>query len=93
MSKLVLFTLVMVLQACMIMADSDDTGVLERAREAYRELKTKVVSAGSTVADYAGMYYEDHVKPVTDPYVQWARERASSAWDRVKNRVSGYISE
>ncbi|XP_049336101.1 apolipoprotein C-IV [Astyanax mexicanus] len=93
MSKLALFTLVMVLQACTIMAESDDPGVLEKAREAYRELKTKVVSAGSTVADLAGMYYEDHVKPVTDPYVQWAKDRASAAWERVKNRVPGYISE
>ncbi|XP_072535129.1 apolipoprotein C-IV [Salminus brasiliensis] len=93
MSKLVLFVLVMVLQACTIAADSDGPGVLERAKEAYRELKTKVVNAGSTVADYAGMYYEDHVKAVTDPYVQWAKEKASSIWDRVKNRVSGHISE
>lgn len=52
-----------------------------------RELKVHVVSAGSSVADYAGMYYEEHVKPVTDPYVQWAKETASSVWDRVKNRM------
>ncbi|XP_036449148.1 apolipoprotein C-IV [Colossoma macropomum] len=94
MSKLALFVLVIVLQACAIMADSDDDpGVLERAKEAYRELKSRVVNAGSVVADFAEMYYDEHVKPVADPYIQWAKEKAGSLWERVKKRVSSSASD
>ncbi|XP_051577675.1 apolipoprotein C-IV [Myxocyprinus asiaticus] len=96
MSRLMLFVLGMMLQACIIMSNALTTpspeeeivGVLERAKQAYRETKAKVLNVGSSVADLAGMYYEEHLKPVADSYKDWAREKASSLWDRLKDRVS-----
>lgn len=58
----------------------------------YRDTKTKVLNVGSTVAGFAGMYYEEHLKPVTDPYMEWAKDRASSLWERAKNRMPTFRS-
>ncbi|XP_034158956.2 apolipoprotein C-IV [Pangasianodon hypophthalmus] len=93
MSKFVLLAVVMVLQVCLTMADisanaTESQGVLERAKEAYKELKTKVVDVGSTAVEFVHMYYEDQVKPVTDPYIEWAKEKARSFWDKIKDKVS-----
>ncbi|KAA0703237.1 hypothetical protein E1301_Tti006966 [Triplophysa tibetana] len=94
MSRLMLFVLVMTLQACMIASDplpsqspEENAGILERAKQAYRETKAKVLNVGSTVADFAGMYYEEHFKQTADSYVEWAKGSASSLWERIKNRV------
>ncbi|KAG9334611.1 hypothetical protein JZ751_007434 [Albula glossodonta] len=35
----------------------------------------------SLARDYAAMYYEDHLKSVTDSYVQWASEYYTSVKD------------
>lgn len=93
MSKFVLLTLVIVLQVCMAIADvSDDAnesqGVLEKAKEVYKDLRARVVDAGSTTYEFIHMYYEDHVKPVTDKYTEWAQENARSFWDAVKDKIS-----
>uniref|UniRef100_A0A674B579 Apolipoprotein C-IV n=1 Tax=Salmo trutta TaxID=8032 RepID=A0A674B579_SALTR len=62
--------------------DSDSEGVLHRATEAYRYKQThKVVQA------FAGAYYEDHIKPVADPYMDWVSASTSSFWDRVKEKM------
>ncbi|KAI5105831.1 hypothetical protein C0J45_3528, partial [Silurus meridionalis] len=66
---------------------SETQGILERAKETYGELRTKVVDVGSTAYDLIQMYYEEQVKPVTDPYVEWAKEKASSVWERIKNQM------
>ncbi|MCJ8728920.1 hypothetical protein PDJAM_G00010030 [Pangasius djambal] len=93
MSKFVLLAVVMVLQVCLTMADvsanaPESQGVLQRAKEAYKELKTKVVDAGSTAVEFVHLYYEDQLKPVTDPYIEWVKEKARSLWDKVKDKVS-----
>ncbi|XP_073703131.1 apolipoprotein C-IV [Garra rufa] len=98
MSRLIFFVLVVTLQVCLTSSNPlptsapDDAGYLERAKQAYRDTKAKVLNVGSTVAGFAGMYYEEHLKPVTDPYVEWAKDRASSLWERVKNRVHTFRS-
>ncbi|KAK2903089.1 hypothetical protein Q8A67_007802 [Cirrhinus molitorella] len=98
MSRLIFFVLVVTLQVCLTSSNSlptsapDNAGLLERAKQAYRDTKAKVLNVGSTVAGFAGMYYEEHLKPVTDPYVEWAKDRASSLWERVKNRVPTFRS-
>ncbi|KTG44756.1 hypothetical protein cypCar_00012467 [Cyprinus carpio] len=93
MSRLIFFALVVTLQACLASSNllptpaPDNAGLLERAKQVYRDTKTKVLNVGSTVADFAGMYYEEHLKPVTDPYMEWAKDRANSLWERVKSRM------
>uniref|UniRef100_A0A4W4ELJ9 Apolipoprotein C-IV n=1 Tax=Electrophorus electricus TaxID=8005 RepID=A0A4W4ELJ9_ELEEL len=83
-SRLVVFALVIVLQATLFVC----VWVCVFASE----LKERIVSTGSVVADLASMYYEDHVKTITDPYIQWAKDKTSSLWNRVKDRVSSYTS-
>ncbi|XP_076826245.1 apolipoprotein C-IV [Brachyhypopomus gauderio] len=97
MCRLVVFVLVIVLQVCVSSADSppvtDEAPVnLEWVAGAYRELKEKVVGTSEVVAELASMYYEDHVKPMTDPYVEWAKDTTRSLWGRIKDRVSSYTS-
>lgn len=53
-----------------------------------REMKVVVVDAGSTAFEFIHMYYEDHVKPVTDKYTEWAEEKATAFWAAIKDRVS-----
>lgn len=67
--------------------------LLQRAEGAYTKLKTRVVNAGSIAVEYALMYYEDQVKPVTDPYIEWAKETTSSFWDKIKEKVSSTGSD
>ncbi|CAB1334018.1 unnamed protein product, partial [Coregonus sp. 'balchen'] len=62
--------------------DSDSEGVLQRATEAYRAAKVKAQRIGEVVRAFAGAYYEDHIKPVADPYMDWASASTSSFWDR-----------
>ncbi|TSL40955.1 hypothetical protein Baya_7034 [Bagarius yarrelli] len=52
-----------------------------------KDLKAKVVDAGSTAFDFIHMYYEDQIKPVTDKYTEWAQEKARSFWDAVKDKI------
>ncbi|KAM9489149.1 apolipoprotein C-IV [Clarias gariepinus] len=91
MSKFVLLAVVIVLQVCWTKAENvtEPEGALRRIIGAYKEMKTKVVDAGTTVVDFFEMYYEDQVKPKTDPYIEWAKEKAQSFWDKLKTKVSG----
>ncbi|XP_055067723.2 apolipoprotein C-IV [Misgurnus anguillicaudatus] len=99
MSRLMLFVLVVMMQACMTASEpvespeeTETPGILERAKQKYRETKAKVLTVGSTVADLAGMYYEEHIKEVADSYMEWAKGSASSLWHRLKNRVPTFRS-
>lgn len=58
----------------------------------YRDTKTKVLNVGSTVAGFAGMYYEEHLKPVADSYMEWAKDGASSLWEKLKSKVPTFRS-
>ncbi|KAK9961230.1 hypothetical protein ABG768_009027 [Culter alburnus] len=98
MSRLVLFVLVVMLQVCLTSSNPlpstapDNAGLFERAQQVYRDTKTKVLNVGSTVAGFAGMYYEEHLKPVADSYMEWAKDGASSLWERVKSKVPTFRS-
>lgn len=55
MSRLMLFVLVVMLQACMTTSvptesPEETAGILERAKQKYRETKAKVLNVGSTVS-------------------------------------------
>ncbi|XP_059423028.1 apolipoprotein C-IV [Carassius carassius] len=98
MSRLIAFALVVTLQVCLASCNSlptpapDNAGLLERAKQAYRDTKTKVLNVGSTVAGFAGMYYEEHLKTKIDPYMERAKDHASSLWERVKSRMPTFRS-
>ncbi|KAF5898190.1 14 kDa apolipoprotein, partial [Clarias magur] len=64
MSKFVLLAVVIVLQVCWTMAENvtESEGALRRIIGAYKEMKTKVVEAGTTVVEFFEMYYEDQMK-------------------------------
>lgn len=88
-----LAALVLLIQAYVSIAapgDSDSEGVLQRATEAYRAAKVKAQRIREVVQAFAGAYYEDHIKPVADPYMDWASASTSSFWDRVKEKMDQY---
>uniref|UniRef100_A0A671LZR9 Apolipoprotein C-IV n=1 Tax=Sinocyclocheilus anshuiensis TaxID=1608454 RepID=A0A671LZR9_9TELE len=59
----------------------DNTGV----RLCSMDTKVKVLNLGGIVAGL-------HLKPVTDSYMEWAKDHASSLWERVKSRVTTFRS-
>ncbi|XP_067305774.1 apolipoprotein C-IV [Pseudorasbora parva] len=98
MSRLVLFVLAVTLQVCFTSCNPlpspapDDNGLLGRVQQVYRDTKTKVLNVGSTVTGFAGMYYEEHLKPVADSYMEWAKDSASSFWERMKSKMPTFRS-
>lgn len=56
----------------------------------YRAAKVKAQRIREAVQAFAGAYYEDHIKPVADPYMDWASASTSSFWDRVKEKIDQY---
>uniref|UniRef100_A0A4W5M9C0 Apolipoprotein C-IV n=1 Tax=Hucho hucho TaxID=62062 RepID=A0A4W5M9C0_9TELE len=95
--KLMLVALLLLIQACVSIVaqmpdpgDSDSAGVLQRATEAYRAAKVKAQRIREVVQAFAGAYYEDHIKPVADPYMDWASASTSSFWDGVKEKINQY---
>ncbi|XDV40210.1 hypothetical protein PO909_009337, partial [Leuciscus waleckii] len=72
--------------------NNNNAGLLERAQHLYRDTKTKVLNVGSTAAGFVGMYFEDHLKPVADSYMEWAKDGASSLWERLKRKVPTFRS-
>ena len=45
---------------------------------------------GSILWDFAGFYYEENLKPVTDPYWDWASSTTNSMWGRVQKTIDNY---
>ncbi|XP_042176060.1 apolipoprotein C-IV [Oncorhynchus tshawytscha] len=97
--KLKLVALLLLIQACVSIVaqtpapeDSVSEGVLQRASETYRAAKVKAQRIREAVQAFAGAYYEDHIKPVADPYIymDWASASTSSFWDRVKEKIDQY---
>lgn len=57
-----------------------------------REVKSKVQNLGGPVLGFFGAYYEDHIQPVTDSYVEWASNLKSSAWEKLQTTIHNYMS-
>uniref|UniRef100_A0A8C5FHV2 Apolipoprotein C-IV n=1 Tax=Gadus morhua TaxID=8049 RepID=A0A8C5FHV2_GADMO len=48
------------------------------------------VVTGEIMWDFAGFYYEENLKPVTDSCWDWASSTTNSMWDRVKKTIDDY---
>ncbi|KAJ8388870.1 hypothetical protein AAFF_G00126260 [Aldrovandia affinis] len=89
MGKLAFFTLVLWFQVCMAVPASKD-GEDPEEMSFFWDAKERVQTTTEIVRDFAQMYYADHIKPTTDPYVQWASDTVASIRDRISNRWSHY---
>uniref|UniRef100_A0A3P9MMR6 Apolipoprotein C-IV n=1 Tax=Oryzias latipes TaxID=8090 RepID=A0A3P9MMR6_ORYLA len=69
----------------------DSPGILRRLAERARQAKAKFQGLGETALGFAGAYYEDHIQPVTDSYVEWASNVRSSLQERIQTAVENYI--
>ncbi|KAJ8289803.1 hypothetical protein GJAV_G00005510 [Gymnothorax javanicus] len=92
-----LLALVFGLQACIVISSPLDKRDSEDSEESLLwSTMEKAQDTGKLVKSFAEMYYEDHIKPVTDSYIKWANERVSSAashmWDRISQSWSKYWS-
>ncbi|XP_067093792.1 apolipoprotein C-IV [Osmerus mordax] len=66
------------------LGSESEPGILQRVSDRYRNGVARVQGIGGTVLGYAGAYYEDHIKPVTDPYINWVSSFSRSLYDRVQ---------
>uniref|UniRef100_A0A3B3CDC6 Uncharacterized protein n=1 Tax=Oryzias melastigma TaxID=30732 RepID=A0A3B3CDC6_ORYME len=63
----------------------DSPGILSR------QARTRFQALGATALGFAGAYYEDHIQPVTDSYVEWASNVRSSLQERIQTAVENYM--
>ncbi|XP_020565950.1 uncharacterized protein LOC101162473 isoform X1 [Oryzias latipes] len=93
----VLALVIILMQACMpALAQTpteqpDSPGILRRLAERARQAKAKFQGLGETALGFAGAYYEDHIQPVTDSYVEWASNVRSSLQERIQTAVENYM--
>ncbi|XP_037309112.2 apolipoprotein C-IV [Pungitius pungitius] len=96
--------LVLLLQACGALSDqppmsglpeaeppADPPGLLQRLAQKTREVNAKVQDLGGPVMDFIGAYYEDHIQPVTESYVEWASNLRSSMLDKIQITIGNYL--
>uniref|UniRef100_A0A668VR39 Uncharacterized protein n=1 Tax=Oreochromis aureus TaxID=47969 RepID=A0A668VR39_OREAU len=83
--KALLFSLFLLMQACgPLLAqiepakEPDSPGLLQKLAARVRAAKNKVLAIGELAQGFAAAYYEDHIQPVTDSYVEWASGVKSS---------------
>lgn len=55
-----------------------------------RSAMTRAMDVGQTLLDFSRMYYEDHVKPTTDKYIELASDTTNSMWERISNKWTEY---
>ncbi|KAM8869243.1 apolipoprotein C-IV [Spinachia spinachia] len=66
-------------------------GFLQRLAQKTREVNAKVQDLGGPVMDFIEAYYEDHIQPVTESYVQWASNLRSSMLDKIQITIGDYL--
>uniref|UniRef100_A0A3P9HAA8 Apolipoprotein C-IV n=1 Tax=Oryzias latipes TaxID=8090 RepID=A0A3P9HAA8_ORYLA len=69
----------------------DSPGILRRLAERARQAKAKFQGLGETALGFASAYYEDHIQPVTDSYVEWASNVRSSLQEGIQTAVENYM--
>ncbi|KAL6109789.1 uncharacterized protein ACO6RY_12844 [Pungitius sinensis] len=70
---------------------ADPPGLLQRLAQKTREVNAKVQDLGGPVMDFIGAYYEDHIQPVTESYVEWASNLRSSMLDKIQITIGNYL--
>lgn len=54
------------------------------------EAKHKIEKIGGVLMGFAGTYYEDHIQPVTDGYVEWVSNARTTFWEKLQMTVDNY---
>ncbi|CAI5663599.1 apolipoprotein C-IV isoform X1 [Oreochromis aureus] len=95
--KALLFSLFLLMQACgPLLAqiepakEPDSPGLLQKLAARVRAAKNKVLAIGELAQGFAAAYYEDHIQPVTDSYVEWASGVKSSVWEKIQTTIDHY---
>uniref|UniRef100_A0A8C5G995 Uncharacterized protein n=1 Tax=Gouania willdenowi TaxID=441366 RepID=A0A8C5G995_GOUWI len=57
----------------------------------YRETKEKIQGYGELAQGYADAFYEDHIQPVTDTYVEWVSSLKDSMWEKIQSNMENYM--
>ncbi|XP_035862200.1 apolipoprotein C-IV [Sander lucioperca] len=92
--KELVFGLILLMQACeQLLAQTpasiqpDSPGILQRLAEKTRE----ATAAVKHLRGFIGTYYEDHIQPVTDSYVEWASNVKSTVWEKIQTTIDKLI--
>lgn len=88
--KLLVFFLIFLMQALAQTPspeEPDSPGILQRLQERARKAKTKIEDIVLVAVGFGGAYYEDHIQPVTDSYVEWATNLRNSLWEKFRATV------
>ncbi|XP_040020898.2 apolipoprotein C-IV [Gasterosteus aculeatus] len=70
---------------------TDPPGLLRRLAQKTREVNAKVQDLGAPVMGFIGAYYEDHIQPVAESYVEWASNLRSSMLDKIQITIGNYL--
>ncbi|XP_039475996.1 apolipoprotein C-IV isoform X2 [Oreochromis aureus] len=70
--------------------EPDSPGLLQKLAARVRAAKNKVLAIGELAQGFAAAYYEDHIQPVTDSYVEWASGVKSSVWEKIQTTIDHY---
>ncbi|XP_048880347.1 apolipoprotein C-IV [Brienomyrus brachyistius] len=71
-------------------SEADMSETLQLLANTYRTAMTRAMDVGQTLLDFSTMYYQDHVKPTTDKYIELASDTTNSMWERISNKWKEY---
>ncbi|CAL8289962.1 unnamed protein product [Merluccius merluccius] len=70
--------------------EDNSTGILGSLAQKAREAKDKVQATGAAVLDFAGMYYDDHIRPMTDFSWDWPLVKSKNMWRNIQQTFDEY---
>lgn len=57
----------------------------------HREAGTNLQDMRKTVVGFLGTYYEDHIQPVKDSYVEWASGVRRAMRNKIRTTADNYV--
>lgn len=57
----------------------------------HRDARTNLQDMRETVFGFLDTYYEDHIQPVKDSYVEWASGIRGAMWDKIQTTIDNYV--
>ncbi len=58
----------------------------------HRKAKDKVQDYKETALGFLGAYYEDHIQPVSDSYLEWALGFKSAVLEKLQTTIHNYTT-
>ncbi|KAK0150806.1 Apolipoprotein C-I [Merluccius polli] len=70
--------------------EEDSMGILGSLAQKAREAKDKVQATGTAVLGFAEMYYDEHIRPMTDFSWDWPLVKSKNMWWNIQKTFDEY---